>query len=301
MRLKPRDLEVASEELLHFVDRHLFRGFREHRERAARLRLDRKTRRQGLHDREDAGVVIKAIPAIVARIGLREIKRAVLRVVEPMLLGPADHRWAPHEVRVLRFVLLQPALVSGREILVLRDPDRDPLMARAGFEVPEFLRVDERDTKAFACALRLNDVAEDLSAFARRARPREDHLHDVVLCDPGLFNVRIKLQRVIPREDGFSARDPDPGGIEPRCSMDACLPVRDRGVAERVFRKRILEVIRAMVVGSAIHPLLVCLRRVHHHVLRLEGVRIRVAANDEGAVRCRPRPHEERRARVRGA
>ena len=81
-----------------------------------------------------------------------------------MLLGPADHRWAPHEVRVPRFVLLQPALVSGREILVLRDPDRDPLMARAGFEVPEFLRVDERDTKAFACALRLNDVAEDLSA-----------------------------------------------------------------------------------------------------------------------------------------
>ena len=45
-------------------------------------------------------------------------------------------------------------------------------MARAGFEVPEFLRVDERDTKAFACALRLNDVAEDLSAFARRARGR---------------------------------------------------------------------------------------------------------------------------------
>lgn len=101
--------------------------------------------------------------------------------------------------------------------------------------------------------------------------------------------------------DRFGPRHPDPGGIEPGRSVDACLPVRDRGVAERVFRKRILEVIRPVVIGCAIHSLLVRLRGVHHHVLCLEGVRIRVAADDEGAVRSRPRPHEERRARVCGA
>ena len=76
-------------------------------------------------------------------------------------------------------------------------------MARPGFEIPEFLRVDERDTKAFTRALCLNDMAEDRCAFARGPCPREDHLHDVVFRDPGLFDIGIKLQRVIPREDRF--------------------------------------------------------------------------------------------------
>jgi len=157
-------------------------------------------------------------------------------------------------------------------------------VARAGFEVPDFLLVDEHHAEAFAGADRFDDGAEDLDAFAGGLGTRQDDVMDVVFGDAGLFVVRVKLQGVVAGEDRFRAGDADAGFIEAHGAVQLGLPVGHRRVAHALLGERIFEVRRTVMVLGAVHAGLVLLGRMNDEVLSLEGAAVGRTRDEEGTV-----------------
>ena len=292
---------VVAKHRLHVFNGELLFGLEVDRIRAAFVGLLFKARVEELLDLPDARVVVDAVAGVVTGVGLGEVEFAVLlRIVEAVLFSPAHERLGGHEVAALGVVLLQTALVAGSEVRVLRGAVGKPLVARAGFEVPDFLRVDEDDAEAFAGADRFNDGAENGDAFARGLGAGEDHVMNVVLGDPRLLVVRIKLQGLGAGEDGFRGGNAHAGLVVADGAVELRLPVGNRGVAHAVLRERIFEVRRAVVVLGAVHAGLVVLGRMDHEVLGLEGIAVGGACDEEGSVGGGALAHDNGRAGKRG-
>ena len=136
-------LVVVAQNSLHVCERDfLFRSGKDG-EAAALSNVLLQRRSQHLLNLPDARIVVGDVSVVVADVRLGKVECAVLLgIVEAVFLCPADERFGGHEVRTLRIVLLQPALIAGSKVLVLRETLREPLMPRPGFEVPGLVLIN---------------------------------------------------------------------------------------------------------------------------------------------------------------
>ena len=275
---------VVAHDRLHVGERNLLFGLEVDGEVAAVVHglFDRGVQ-DLLHD-PDARVVVDAVAAVVARVGGGEVEGALLRVVEALFRGERDERRAGELVFVFGIVEAEASLVARSEVAVGRDAFGHPLMARARFEIPDVVLIDEGDAEAFARTLRFNDLAEKEDAFLGRAAARQDHVRDVVFGDARGLVVGVERERFVAREDRFRAREAEAGFVEADGAVQLGLPVGNRRVAHGVFGKRIAEVVHAAVGLAGIDTRLAGDGRVNDEVLRLEGRAVRAARDEEGTV-----------------
>ena len=174
-------------------------------------------------------------------------------------------------------------------------------MARAGFEVPDFLFVHQDDAEAFARTDRFNDAAEKLNAFAGRFHARQKNFGDVVFGYAGGFVIGVDFERIVARKDRFRTGEAHARLVEARGAVHLGLPVRDRGVAHAVLGKRIFKIVGAMVVRRAVHAFHAFRRRMDHEVLSLERRAVGSAGDQDRAVGGGAGTHHDGGAGERGA
>ena len=237
-----------------------------------------------LHD-PDARVVVDAVTLVVAGVGGGEVEGTFLGVPEAVLLRPAHDRGRAHHVLAFRIVFAQAALVARGHVLVGRGAVGDPLVARAGLEVPDLLAVDEADAEAFTAAGLLDDAAQKRARFARGRAAGEQNVGNVVLGDAGGLVVRVDRERVVAGEDGLGAGEAHARFVEAHGAVELGLPVRHGREAHAAGGLRPFEGGGALVVLRAVHRAFGPFARfVNHEVLGLEGAAVSAAGKKEGAV-----------------
>ena len=101
----------------------------------------------------------------------------------------------------------------------------NPLMCRAGFQIPDLFGIHKADAEAFGGSGRFNDVAEVGAGFSGGFATRENDVGNIVFGDAGYFVVRVEAQSKVGSENRFRSRDADTGSIETDGAVELGLPV----------------------------------------------------------------------------
>ena len=167
--------------------------------------------------------------------------------------GKVDQVGAAFEFGSIRIIKTQTALVAGAEIHIFRDSLSHPLMTGTGFQVPNFVVINESNAEAFAGAVCFNNLAQELNAFGSGMTAGKNDIDDVIFGNTGFFVVRIDGQCVVTGKNGFRTGHAEAGFVKADGTVQFCLPVGNRGVAHSVHRLRIAEIGCAVVILGAIH------------------------------------------------
>lgn len=136
-------------------------------------------------------------------------------------------------------------LVRHRDVVVLRDATRDPVVPADGLQPPDVLLVAEGDPVHLVGAVLGQQRAQALDALAGGADVGQDQGHKVLLAEPaGRARGRVVLHERVgaehPRVAGDRLRGAhgDDRRVDAGARPDPVDPqrIRDRGVAQRILR-----------------------------------------------------------------
>ena len=199
-------------------------------------------RREHLLQSPYTRIIICSVELLVSRISLVEIKFAVGRIVQPVLLSKLYQVCRCQEILfVVGVILAVAALVSGHEILVLRHPARQPSVSSGILQIPCLLGINKTDAETFRRPVFLNQRSQSLHTLTCCMHIGQNDIVGTVLRQ-SVLHIRVCLKSFPTAEDSLCGTHSHSG-----CVISGAAPlsriciVRQTGITEGFLRQRTTE------------------------------------------------------------